>query len=207
MPKPQGLKTEVKESKMGAEAVVEILRSEKKVVKVRPRKEYRIKELDEKIRKDRTRREARLMNKAKASVDLPRVLSVDEKKFTIEMEFIDGVPVKELGAGIDEVAGRIGEQVGRLHSIGIAHNDLTTSNMISKEGRIFLIDFGLATRGRVEDFATDLKVLHECLEASHKITDKTWGLLVAGYKKGNPDWEAVLKRLEKVYSRGRYKAR
>jgi len=195
------------EEKRGAEAIVKILRDKNIVVKTRPEKKYRIKELDEKIRKSRTRSEARLMNKMKGLVNLPKILHVDEGTFTIKMELIDGTPVKEMVEGLDDVVGAMGEQVGKLHSAGVAHNDLTTSNMIFKDGKIFLIDFGLASRSKTEGFATDLKVLRECMEATHKTSKKTWDLFTEGYGKGNPNSDEVMARLEKVYSRGRYKTR
>ncbi|MBR9681320.1 MAG: Kae1-associated serine/threonine protein kinase [Candidatus Altiarchaeota archaeon] len=191
----------------GAEAVVKLLHDENKVVKIRPQKKYRAEELDRKIRKERTRTEARLMEKMKRFVNLPKITYVDEKNFTIEMELLDGKLVKELGETIDEVIQQVGEQVGKLHAAGVAHNDLTTSNMIWKDDEIFLIDFGLAARSKTEGFATDLKVLRECMVATHKTTEDTWQRFVEGYKSGNPEWELVLKRLEKVSSRGRYKVK
>ena len=47
--------------------------------------------MDEKIRKLRTRSEAKLLDKAGKVVSVPRVLRVDEKEKEIDMEFIDGL--------------------------------------------------------------------------------------------------------------------
>lgn len=38
---------------------------------------------------------------------------------------------------------KLGDIVKKLHGVGIIHGDLTTSNMIYKDGDIYLLDFGL----------------------------------------------------------------
>lgn len=40
---------------------------------------------------------------------------------------------------------KLGDIVKKLHGVGIIHGDLTTSNMIYKDGDIYLLDFGLGT--------------------------------------------------------------
>ena len=75
----------------GAEAMVRktLLLGKDVVVKERIKKTYRIKEIDEKLRRERTRAEARLLHKAKlAGVDCPTVFEVEE--FAITMNFVDG---------------------------------------------------------------------------------------------------------------------
>lgn len=192
------------EERRGAEAVVH--ETDGKVVKERVKKGYRIKHLDQKIRRRRTRKEARIMKKARRAVNVPRVISVG--KFVLEMEKIPGRQVKEMGKGVEDVAEEMGRQVGRLHEAGIAHNDLTTSNMIIQEdGALFLIDFGLAEYGKVESFATDLKVLKDCLQATHGVD--VWKQVVEGYQSSMPKakWKPVLDRLKAAEKRGRYQTR
>jgi TP53 regulating kinase-like protein len=66
-----------------------------KIIKDRISKGYRIKELDEKLRKLRTRTEARLLEKASKLISVPKVLSVNEKTKQLELEFIDGLKLSE----------------------------------------------------------------------------------------------------------------
>ena len=61
----------------GAEAV--IIRNDNEVIKKRIEKSYRIKILDEKIRKLRTRSEGKIMEKAEKIIPVPKVIKIDEK--------------------------------------------------------------------------------------------------------------------------------
>src|SRR3989344_6028540 len=115
----------------GAEAV--LIKKEDLVLKRRVVKGYRLKELDEKLRKLRTRSEARLLEKAAKLISVPRVVKVDDKTKEIDMEFISGL---KLSDNLDamknwkEVCLEIGENIAKLHDVDIIHGDLTTSNMI-----------------------------------------------------------------------------
>jgi len=119
----------------GAEAV--LYREDGTLVKDRVAKGYRLPELDAKIRRLRTRGEARLLDTAaRAGMDVPRVLETSES--TLKMDFIDGRRVKdvlnEMGEKErDSVCLLIGEALAKLHSAGICHGDFTTSNMILKD--------------------------------------------------------------------------
>jgi Kae1-associated kinase Bud32 len=77
----------------------------------------------------------------------------------------------------------------------------------SDKSRVFFIDFGLGFISvRAEDKAVDLHVLKEALEARHfKHTDKFWSAILKGYKSSKSSAE-IIKRLESVEKRGRYKA-
>ncbi len=117
----------------GAEAEIDLI--DGKIIKNRIKKSYRIPEIDEKIRKLRTRSEAKLLEKASKIVAVPKVFSSNEKTKKITLEFIDG---KKLSAHLDdfamekqkEICRKIGENVAKLHDQNIIHGDLTTSNMI-----------------------------------------------------------------------------
>jgi tRNA A-37 threonylcarbamoyl transferase component Bud32 len=117
-----------------AEAI--ILREGNKVIKRRLKKGYRIQELDEKLRKLRTRGEARILERAQKIISVPKVSKVDEKTKEIEMEFIDG---KKLSENLDDLKNKnkimqkVGEETANLHDNNIIHGDLTTSNMILVE--------------------------------------------------------------------------
>ncbi|HIQ49712.1 MAG TPA: Kae1-associated serine/threonine protein kinase [Nanoarchaeota archaeon] len=192
----------------GAEAI--IYKSGNKIIKERIKKSYRIHELDVKLRKYRTKIEAKLLNEARrVGVNTPRILEI--KDFSIVMEFINGKKVKDILNKIspeerEAISFEIGKNIGKLHAYGIVHGDLTTSNMILSKGKVFFIDFGLGFFSkRIEDLATDLSVLKESLKATHyKYLNEIWNKIIEGYKISNPQWKEVLAHLKKVETRGRY---
>jgi len=194
----------------GAEAILYM--SEGNLVKERIEKGYRIKEIDERLRKRRTKRESRVLSKARrAGVPTPSVFRTE--KYKIIMEFVDGKRLKEMISEVSEkerreLAGEIGSLVGKLHAAGMIHGDLTTSNMIYRN-KIHFIDFGLATHSNsVEKRAVDLHLLHQAYQSTHySFLEELWSNTIEGYKKEFEDWESVLKRLEKIRKRGRYSKR
>jgi Kae1-associated kinase Bud32 len=196
--------------KRGAEAVLYLENNQ--LVKERIKKNYRLKEIDEKLRKLRTRKEAKLLNEAKrVGVETPRIFSIDEKGFKIVMEFVDGERLKEFLNETDDknrkrTAEEIGKAVGILHKSGIVHGDLTTSNMILRDDKIFFIDFGLGDfSNRIEDLATDLSVLKEAFKSTHfKYLDILWESFIKGYKLTNDKFNKVLDTLNDIEKRGRY---
>jgi len=194
----------------GAEAIL-YLGDSGELVKERIKKGYRIKELDEMLRKRRTKLESRILTRAKRiNVNVPTVFKTDDYK--IFMEFVDGERLKELlnkTKSRKHLAEEIGKIVGKLHSSGIIHGDLTTSNMILKGDKIYLIDFGLAYHSSsVENQAIDLHLLHQAYQSTHfKYLEELWSNTIKGYKKSFDKWENVLKRLEEIRKRGRYSKR
>ncbi|MBM3233764.1 Kae1-associated serine/threonine protein kinase [Candidatus Pacearchaeota archaeon] len=119
-----------------AEAI--ILREGGKIIKRRIKKSYRIPELDEKLRKLRTRSESKLLEKASKLISVPKLIKSDEKSKEIELEFLDG---KKLSENLDnlkdkfEIMEQVGEETAKLHDNNIIHGDLTTSNMILVENK------------------------------------------------------------------------
>jgi Kae1-associated kinase Bud32 len=196
--------------KRGAEAVLYLDNGH--LVKERIKKSYRLAEIDEKLRKIRTKKEAKLIAEAKRyGVETPNIFSVDEKGFKIIMDFIDGQRLKEfINETTDEnrrkVAEEIGKSVGLLHKNGIVHGDLTTSNLILKDNKIFFIDFGLGESSkRVENQATDLSVLKEAFKSTHfKHLNMLWESFIKGYKQTNDNFNKVLETLDDIEKRGRY---
>lgn len=193
----------------GAEAV--LIKKENEIIKKRIKKSYRIKELDERLRKQRTRREAKLIEKANKLIPAPKIISINEKNNEITIEYISG---KKLSNNLEklpyqEICRQIGNNIAKLHDSGIIHGDLTTSNMIYKENEkaVYFIDFGLGFHSnRIEDKAVDLHLIKEALEAKHhSIYEKAFSAVLQGYKISK-NCKETLKRLEKVERRGRYKA-
>lgn len=201
--------------KQGAEAILYIddFENQKVLVKERIPKKYRIKEIDERLRKERTKKEVKLLTEArKFGIETPPLLDVKENK--IVMQFIDGDTAKEFFyiAKEDEVkkiSEEIGKMVGLLHSNGIIHGDLTTSNMILKEGKIFLIDFGLGEFSkRIEDQGVDLNLLEEAIKATHfRLYPLIWKTLIETYKKEYKDANEVLLKVSEIEKRARYAQR
>lgn len=193
----------------GAEAL--ILKKRNDVIKRRIKKSYRISEIDDKIRKTRTKSESKLLKKASELIEIPLIIRTDEKTKEIIMKFIDG---KKLSEHLDkfslkkqkEICRKIGENVAKLHNKDIIHGDLTTSNMILSKKDVYFIDFGLGfISHKIEDKAVDLHLLKQALEARHF---KNWKELVekvfSGYKKFK-DSDKVFIQLKAVEKRGRYK--
>jgi len=194
----------------GAEAVLR--KDGERLVKDRVRKGYRIQKLDDRIRFLRTKREETLLARARrAGVNAPAVFSGG--KTSLVMEWVDGERVKDVLNSMgrkeqDEVFRQVGEALGRLHSAGIVHGDVTTSNMILSDGKLFVIDFGLGkTSKRIEDFAVDLYVLMEALKAAHfKIIDSAWKGIIKAYKYNNANADQVLERFREIDKRRRYRS-
>jgi len=187
----------------GAEA--KLYRDKNSLIKERVKKSYRIEEIDKKIRKFRTKREAKLLITAK--INVPKVFNIDEENMKIEMEFLEGDLLKNILDTLPlekslEICKQIGTEVSSLHSQDIIHGDLTTSNIILKENKLYFIDFGLGFfSNKVEDKAVDLHLLKQALESKHyKNFEEFYKTILKNYKHKD-----VLNRLEKVELRGRYK--
>jgi TP53 regulating kinase-like protein len=189
------------EEKRGAEAVVEIF--EDKVVKTRVPKSYRLKELDERLRTERTRAEAKIMSEARR-LGIPTPITYDISRFELIMEKIDGAPLKYM---IDEKKARMaGILVGKLHKGGLIHGDLTTSNMIVKDEMIYLIDFGLSFWDEtLEARGVDVHVFYQTIISSHEDHEKLIEAFAEGYRLSFPGAEEVLERVRDIEYRGRYK--
>jgi len=194
----------------GAEA--KIILNEKKnfIIKNRIKKSYRIPELDNKIRKSRTKSETKLLIKASEIINCPKPFFIPE--FTkIKIPFIKGKKLSDYLNNLQnkiEIAKRIGKNIAKLHKNSIIHGDLTTSNMILKKDKIFFIDFGLGfISHKLEDKAVDLHLLKQALEAKHyQDYKKLWKAIEFGYKSINKiESKKVLERLKEVEKRGRYK--
>lgn len=191
----------------GAEAI--IIRKNSVIIKNRIKKSYRIPQLDQKLRRQRTKKEIRILEKAFKLIPVPKVISFSEKNNIIKMEYIKG---KKLSDHLDKlknakkISEMIGKNIAKLHDNNIIHGDLTTSNMIYSKDKLYFIDFGLSFESaKVEDKAVDLHLIKEALEAKHfKQADKLFKAILKGYKTSKY-YKETLKRLERVDLRGRYK--
>lgn len=123
----------------GAEAI--IIKTGNKIVKDRIPKSYRHPEIDNKLRKRRTKSESKLITKASSIIPSPQIFTPDNKSskktqhdnYKITMKYVPG---KRLSDSLDslknkyEICKQIGCNIALIHDAGIIHGDLTTSNMI-----------------------------------------------------------------------------
>jgi len=203
--------------KKGAEASL-FLKSwhgRKVIVKARFPKRYRPAELDAKIRSYRTSHEPQLMYEAKkAGVPTPTIFLVDLKNSVITMEFVEGKQVKQVLPNVSrkeqqELCARIGVLIGKMHRHGVVHGDLTTSNMIlTGEGKIFLVDFGLGEKNsEVEARGVDLHLMKRALQSTHyQFAEDCFKQVLKGYASvlGAEDAEKVFEKIREIEKRGRY---
>ncbi len=191
----------------GAEATLFLEKN--KIFKERLEKRYRHARIDSHLRKTRTSAEARLLNRARrAGLNTPQVLSV--QKYTIEMSYVKGKSLKELMKGMEQkeirkVLKELGGEIGIMHNHDIIHGDLTTSNIIIAEGKIYFIDFGLGEVSKsVEKKSTDLKLMKSIVNSTHSEHEKEFKYLLKGYERTSENAKQILDRLEGIEDRGRY---
>lgn len=192
----------------GAEA--KLFLEEGRILKERFAKTYRIKEIDNRLRGSRTRREAKVLQKLEMiNFPAPKLIKTDDKE-NILIEKIEGKLVKYVleNSNYKKLCEEIGRKVAILHNNSIIHGDLTTSNMINNK-EIYFIDFGLSFFSeKAEDKAVDLHLLKEALESKHyKIWEESFKIILESYKKEAKKSSETLKRLESVEKRGRYRAK
>ncbi|MCW1291968.1 MAG: KEOPS complex kinase/ATPase Bud32 [Candidatus Rehaiarchaeum fermentans] len=185
----------------GAEAVIRLENGI--VIKERIRKNYRIEELDYKLRKSRTSIEAKVMKLCRENGILcPNV--IDYNDFEIRMEYIDG---KKLSDSFSlDLMKELGKTVAKMHNINIIHGDLTTSNVMIKDNKLYIIDFGLAKISKkIEDKATDIFTLKEALKANHtELWEKAFNIFISEYKNVSIEKDKILERYYDIEKRRRY---
>ena len=173
---------------------------EKAVLKDRVAKGYRIPEIDNKIRKARTKEEAKLLSDAKrAGVKTPVLYDVNLNEKSILMEEIEGKMVKDVIN--EDLAFKMGEEIAKLHAANIIHGDITSSNMMLQDDKLVFIDFGLGRYSQLdEDKAVDLLVLKKSLQSiDYNLALKYFDCVLEGY--GNKN---IVKKISEIESRGRY---
>lgn len=181
------------------------------IVKSRVPKSYRHPELDRHLRSLRTKNEARLIREARQfGVPTPIIYDIDLQKAELVMEKIEGERVKDaLSKADDRDIAKICKEIGRLtavlHRNGIAHGDLTTSNMILRDGKIWLIDFSLGEKNaKIEELGVDFHLLKEAFLSAHSEIFDKFQIVIDSYREHFENADAVIKRMKEIESRGRY---
>jgi len=187
----------------GAQSIIKAGKG--RILKDRIRKSYRINAIDDRLRKIRTRREAKIMDQLHAiGFPVPHIFETDEKQ-SIWMEHLQGERLRDVLSvyNMQRLCKELGFRIRQLHDLHIIHGDLTTSNFIvTPRGKLYFIDFGLSYHShKIEDKAVDLHLLRQALESKHfRIWKKAFQAVLLGYKD-----RAVITRLRQVESRGRNK--
>lgn len=187
------------------------------LLKDRETKSYRAKALDDRLRRERTRTEARLLVDArKLGVRTPIVYDIDLPKHRIVLEQLPGPTLRALLEdpavpieALIEAARRMGEGVGKLHAGGIAHGDLTSSNVLFPEGPggpPAFLDLSMGSRSPgLEELGIDLHLVEEDLKALHPRSDALVRAFLDGYTDGNPSGaKEVRARAKAIRGRVRY---
>lgn len=191
----------------GAEAIVE--KKDNKVIKTRPKKGYRIKELDESIRKSRTNREVKVLQKLEdKNIDfIPKLLR--KENYKIIMSEINGEQLDKIinKKNYSLIAKDLAIKIKLMHKKDIIHGDLTTANILvgKKDNNLYcyIIDFGLSYfSAKVEDKAVDLHVFQEVIESTFDFGENFMIEFLKIYKD-----KEVEKRLIKVNKRGKNKGK
>ena len=158
----------------GAEAVIQKDNFLNRAVirKIKIKKKYRIEAIDSNIRKERTRREAKFLHEAKKfGVYTPIIYDI--RKDEIVMEFIPGKTLFDTISDmsieqIKKILREIARLLAQLHSHGIAHGDMTTSNLIYYNEKIYAIDFSMGTaNASIEEKAVDVHMFDETFQSAH----------------------------------------
>lgn len=209
--------TELKSSFLarGAEAEIYLIDffGLKAILKRRISKAYRNPVYDELFIKNRTRIEARILTELYSNeVNVPALFLVDEEHGVLIMEYIEGANLASVFDKLDidrlhKIAVEIGALAGRMHSLGIYHGDFTLANMMIRNGRVVLIDFGLSGYSDdIEEYAIDLHLLRRSIRVARpEITDRFMNMLLDSYSRTyRGDANEVVKRMHEISARGRY---
>jgi len=183
----------------GAESAVTI--SGEVVEKHRHQRAYRHPKLDERLRRERTRGEARLLSDARRQgVRTPVIRDIDTAEMKLILQRVGEDDLRD--ALTAEHVRTVAEQLARLHEAGLVHGDPTTRN-VRVGDRVSLIDFGLGYySGDPEDHAMDLRVLLGSLAGTDDDAERLRNAVLDAYRGAGDD--SVLDRLSEIEARGRY---
>ncbi len=175
------------------------------LAKKRLAKAYRLPALDDAIRRQRTRREAKLLRAARtAGVKCVELLKEDEQNCELVLKQVDGVILSREKTITPRQTHEAGMQLALLHNAGIVHGDYTTSNLIAKGDSVTIIDFGLGEfSSAAEEKATDV-LLFEKSVAGRDNEAALVKQFEKAYLLAARDAKTTLERVKAIYARMRY---
>ncbi|MDE1819866.1 MAG: Kae1-associated serine/threonine protein kinase [Euryarchaeota archaeon] len=200
----------------GAEAVVtaEDILGVRAVRKHRFVKGYRDPALDQRLRGERLRTEVRLLREARrAGIRTPIVLDVELEGSSLLLEWLDGPTLSEVltsSAPRDATRARCverwGQALGKLHAAGVAHGDLTASNVLWCDGDVAFLDLSLGSRSPgIEELGIDLHLVREDLNTLCPDREELYERFLTGYRSAFPTGcAAVEARAKEIQGRVRY---
>ncbi len=184
------------------------------VRKTRLPKPYRVAQLDVAIRRARTVHETNLMHEArKLGVPVPAIQHIDPETSSFIMDYVNGPTLKEQLYTVSSVTRRkqcnlMGRMVALIHKGGIVHGDLTISNVLCADDRLFLIDFGLGDFStQLEDRGVDLLLLNRAMKSTHiRFHEEIFTAFLNGYCRtvGKRSGTEAVSKMREVERRGRY---
>jgi len=184
------------------------------VRKTRLPKPYRVLQLDATIRRGRTIHETNLMHEArKLGVPIPAIQHIDPETSSFVMDYVNGPTLKEeLYVASPETRRKqcnlLGRMVAGIHEGGIVHGDLTISNVLCADGKLFLIDFGLGDFStELEDRGVDLLLLSRAMKSTHiKFHEEIFAAFLHGYSAtvGKRLGVETVTKMREIEKRGRY---
>lgn len=182
--------------------------------KSRIAKPYRVFELDESIRRTRTAHEANMMREVrKLGVPVPTIQHVNLESCTLIMDYVRGHTLKEELYKLNmperrERCSSLGRLLGQMHEGGLVHGDMTISNVLSENGKLFMIDFGLGDfSAELEDRGVDLLLLNRAMKSTHYAFHTIlFNAFLKGYAKaiGKKRSDEAVQKMREVEKRGRY---
>jgi TP53 regulating kinase and related kinases len=174
-------------------------------------KGYRHPDLDLDIRGQRTKNEARLIQEARRlGVPTPIIYDIDLERAELVLQDVGRTRVKDALSGADDdaisdICREIGRLAALLHTGGMVHGDLTTSNMILSDGKIWLIDFSLGGRNATtEEMGVDMHLLREAFLSAHSEIIDRFQEVLDSYAEHCPFHEEIFKKVRQIEARGRY---
>ncbi len=187
------------------------------ILKERDAKSYRPQALDDRLRTERTRTEARLLVEARRlGVRTPILYDIDVLQHRLVMERLPGPTLKEVleSGGEDRAVLRtpirsFGVAIGKLHAGGISHGDLTSSNVLFPEGpnsAPAFLDLSMGERNAgIEEMGIDLHLVEEDLKSLHPKGSALFRIFLEGYAEGNPTGSSKVRaRVREIRGRVRY---
>lgn len=217
----------------------QIFLHENLIYKYRQAKSYRLPQLDKQIREKRTKKEIKILKKINdAAIGVPQLFMNDDRAFkkfqdkkiqteqdneifdtnidktTIIMSYIQGQTLNtvllEGKCNKDDLI-QLGNIIAKIHRLGIIHGDITPSNIILFDSRIYIIDFGLSFHSdRMEDRAVDIWMFEKIMRSLYaqcevETRNDLFKYFLDGYLQSldNNDHDPFLSKLADVRERGR----